>query len=437
MTIHDRKTLVFTDDATLASVIRQSLDQPGEGFVTVVVRDLSAGIARLFGGGIDAILLDLFVPDSQGIDSFDEVFLAARRIPIVVLTEQDQEEVAREAVQRGAKDRMLKKQIDPNTFGLILRHILDHAAADDALYIERERAQVTLNSIGDAVISTDKSGYVTYVNPAAEKMTGWSHEQACGRMLTDVFNLIDGDTRGPAPNPMRFAVERNTIVGLPNHAVLIRRDGFESAIEDSIAPIHDQAGQIAGAVMVFRDVSKARAEELKLSHLAQHDIVTGLPNRAKLTDHLKHSIAMAKRYGRKVGVLFIDIDHFKQINDSFGHEVGDKLLQAIGARLTTSVRGSDTVCRYGGDEFLVVLSEVEQAQTASRHAARIYAALTEPLAVGKHELRVGISIGVSIFPDHGDDAETLIRCADAMYDAKARGRGTYNLFQPAADFAPK
>jgi DNA-binding NarL/FixJ family response regulator len=122
--------------------------------------------ARLFAGGIDAILLDLFVPGSQGIDSFDEVFLAARRIAIVVLTEQDQEEVAREAVQRGAKDRVLKRPIDSNTFSLILRDILDLAAADDALFIERERAQVTLNSIGDAVISTDKSGYVTYVNPA-------------------------------------------------------------------------------------------------------------------------------------------------------------------------------------------------------------------------------------------------------------------------------
>ena len=420
MIVHDRKTLVISDDATLTSVIRRSLARPGEGFSTVVARNLSAGIARLFETGIDAILLDLFVPDGQGIDSFDEVFLAARRVPLVVLTEQDQEELAREAVQRGAKDCVLKKHIDPNTFGLVLRHILDRAAADDALFIERERAQVILNSVGDAVISTDKAGYVTYVNPAAEKMMGWSREKACGRLLTDVFKLIDGDTRESAPNPMQFVVERNMIVGLPRHAVLIRSDGFESAIEDSIAPIHDQDGQITGAVMVFRDVSKARAEELKLLYLARHDIVTGLPNRMTSMDHLKHSIAMAKRYDRKVGVLFIDIDYFKSINDSYGHEVGDKVLQAIGARLISSVRDSDTVCRYGGDEFLVVLSEVEHAHSAALHAERIYSALMQPYAIGEDALRAAVSIGVSIFPDDSDNVETLVRCADAaMYHAKA------------------
>jgi diguanylate cyclase (GGDEF)-like protein/PAS domain S-box-containing protein len=434
MNIAERKVLVVSDDAAVAWAIRRALEQPEDGFAVVCVRNLSAGIARVLEEGIDAILLDLFLPDSQGIDSFDELFLAARRIPIVVVTERDQEEVARQAMHHGARDRMLKNHIEQYSFALILRHILARAALDDALFVERERAQVTLNSIGDAVISTDKAGYVTYVNPAAEKMTGWSREEASGRMLTDVFHLIDGDTRQRAPNPMEFAVQRNKIVGLPNHAVLIRRDGVESAIEDSIAPIHDQAGQITGAVMVFRDVSQARAIELQLSHLAQHDTLTDLPNRMLLTDRLKHSIALARRYGRQVAVLFIDVDRFKQINDSLGHAVGDEVLQGLARRLNASVRGSDTVSRHGGDEFVVVLSEVEHSQSAVRHAQRIAAVLAEPQVIAEHHLRVSVSVGISIFPDDGEDAETLIKCADtAMYHAKENGRNTHQFYMSAME----
>jgi len=267
-----KKVLFISDDAAVAAVIRHAVAQPGDSlFMMVWERSLSAGIARLFEGGIDAILLDLYLPDGQGMDCFNRVFLAARGIPIVVLTDRDQEEIARQAVERGGKDRMLKKHIDRYSFGLVLRQILARAASEDALYAERERARVTLNSIGDAVISTDQAGHVTYINPAAEKMTGWLRDDARGRALTEVFHLLDGDTREPAPNPMELAVQKNQIVGLPHHAVLLRPDGSESAIEDSIAAIHDKDGQITGAVMVFRDVSEARAIELKLSHLAQHD----------------------------------------------------------------------------------------------------------------------------------------------------------------------
>ena len=427
-----KKVLFISDDCSVGAAIRHAVAQPGDSLFTMVwERSLSAGIARLFEGGIDAILLDLYLPDGQGMDCFNRVFLAARGIPIVVLTDRDQEEIARQAVERGGKDRMLKKHIDRYSFGLVLRQILARAASEDALYAERERARVTLNSIGDAVISTDQAGHVTYINPAAEKMTGWLRDDARGRALTEVFHLLDGDTREPAPNPMDLAVQKNQIVGLPHHAVLLRPDGSESAIEDSIAAIHDKDGQITGAVMVFRDVSEARAIELKLSHLAQHDGLTELPNRTLLTDRLSHSIALAERHKRQLAVLFIDLDRFKQINDSLGHAVGDKVLRAVAKRLMVVVRGSDTVGRLGGDEFVVVLSEVENAQNAARHAERIHAALTESIAIADHDLQITISIGVSIFPDDGEDADTLITCAEAaMYHAKENGRNTYQFFVP-------
>jgi len=424
--------LVIGDDPATLATIRAALAEPAEDrYATVWVRHLSSALARLDEGGIDAILLDPFLPDSHGIVTFDRVFVAARRVPILVLTGRDQEDIARQAVQHGAKDHVLKEHIDRCSLPLVLRQILERASLDNALFLERERAQVTLDSIGDGVISTDIEGKVTYLNLVAERMTGWSRDEAFGRMFCEVFRIIDGDTREPAPNPMESAVRQNETIGLPRNSVLIQRNGLESGIEDSVAPIHDQDGRVTGAVMVFRDVTEARMMKLKLSHLAQHDFLTGLPNRLLLNDRLNHAIALARRHGSQVAVMFIDLDRFKHINDSLGHAIGDKLLEEVGKRLEAAVRGSDTVSRQGGDEFLVVLSEVQHAQNAARRAEKIHAALSAPQAIEGHDLQVNVSIGISIFPDDGQDTETLIKCADtAMYHAKENGRNTYQFFEP-------
>src|SRR4029077_1383857 len=147
--------------------------------------------------------------------------------------------------------------------------------------------------------------------------------------------------------------------------VLIRRDGYESAIEDTAAPIHDRRGQVTGAVIVFHDVGVARAMSLKMSYLAQHDFLTELPNRMLLNDRLTQAIALAQRHHKSLAVLFLDVDHFKHINDSLGHAIGDELLKSIAQRLVTCVRSSDTVSRHGGDEFVVLLSEVAQPKDAA------------------------------------------------------------------------
>ena len=183
---------------------------------------------------------------------------------------------------------------------------------------------------------------------------------------------------------------------------------------------------------MFRDVSAAQAMALQMAHSAQHDFLTGLPNRMLLNDRVNQAIVLAPRHKKKVAVLFLDLDGFKHINDSLGHPIGDKLLQSIAKRLTDCVRGSDTVSRQGGDEFVVLLSEMEQSEDAAITARRMLQAVAEAHSIGQHDLHVTTSIGVSVFPEDGADADTLIKNADtAMYQAKENGRQSYQFFKPA------
>jgi diguanylate cyclase (GGDEF)-like protein/PAS domain S-box-containing protein len=371
----------------------------------------------------------LALPDSQGIETFDKLFTAYPDIPILILGGNVPEALAKLAVGRGAQDYLLPDHLD-YSLPRALRNAIERKAVEDALHLEKERALVTLNSIGDAVLSTDLSGNITYLNLVAETMTGWRHEEAVGKPLAEVFRIIDGPTRKTARDPMQMAVEQNRTVGLTVNCVLIRRDGFESPIEDSAAPIHDRTGSVIGAVIVFHDVSAARAMSLEMAYNAQHDLVTNLPNRLLLHDRIAQAIALARRQNRPVAIIFLDLDRFKYINDSLGHATGDKLLQSISKRLLASVRRSDTVSRQGGDEFVILLSEITHPEDAATSAKKILLSLSAPHSIGGQDLHINGSIGISVYPEDGEDAETLIKNADmAMYHAKENGRNNFQFFK--------
>src|SRR6266849_5080689 len=332
--IPPRKILLIENDPAAADKIRAALAAAGSGsFELEWVRQLSEGLARLSKRGIAAVLLELSLPDSQGIETFDKLFSAAPDVPILILGGNVPEALAKEAVRRGAQDYLLPDHLDSYSLPRALRNGIERKIVEDALYVEKERALVTLNSIGDAVLCTDISGNVTYLNLVAETMTGWRREEATGQPLDEVFRIIDGTTRKTARDPMEMAVAQNRTVGLTVNCVLIRRDGSESCIEDSAAPIHDRAGRVIGAVIVFHDVSAARAMSLQMTHSAQHDLVTNLPNRLLLNDRISQAIALAHRQHNPIAVIFLDLDRLKYINDSLGHAVGDKLLQSVSRRL--------------------------------------------------------------------------------------------------------
>jgi diguanylate cyclase (GGDEF)-like protein/PAS domain S-box-containing protein len=430
-----RNILVILAEAAEAEAVRHSLSNSRDGpFNVEWVSQCAAALERLGDprkGEVAAIVVGLFLADSQGIDTFDTLFRAQPDIPVLVLSRLRDENVARLAVQRGAQDYLLEERLDDYSMSKALASMLERSAHAEALFLERERAQVTLASIGDAVISTDVAGNITYLNPVAESMTGWSRQEASGRPLQEVLRLIDGDSREPALNPLAMAILHDKTVGLSANCVLIRRDGYETAIEDTAAPIRDRRGQVIGAVIVFHDVSAARAMSLRMSYLAQHDFLTELPNRMLLNDRLVQAMALAHRHHTALAVLFVDVDRFKQINDSVGHTGGDQLLKSIARRLVGCVRNSDTVGRYGGDEFVVLLSEVAHSQDAALSARKILASLCAAHRIEHQELSVTVSMGIAVFPDDGTDAAILLKNADtALLNAKVLGRGSHQFFQP-------
>ena len=430
--------LLIQEDPANALSVREALSNSIDGcFKVEWLRGCQEGLDRLAregnqrGDRIAAILVDLFLPDSRGIDTFDSLYHAAPQIPILVLSSSQDEDIAKLAVQRGAQDYLLQARLDSYLLPKALGSMIGRAANAEALFEEKERAQVTLNSIGDAVMSIDIWCQVTYLNAVAENLTGWSCADAAGHPVEEVFNIIDGTTRKPMANPMAAAIRENKTEGLTPNCVLIRRDGHEAAIDDSAAPIHDRRGRVIGAVMVFHDASTARALSLKMSYLARHDSLTDLPNRILLNDRLTQAIALASRHQQKLALLFLDVDRFKHINDSLGHAVGDRLLQSVAQRLIACVRTSDTVSRQGGDEFVVLLPEMKHAKSAAVIAEKIMATLATPHSIDEHELHVTVSIGIVIYPDDGKDPETLMKNADfAMYHAKDAGRNNCQFFKP-------
>lgn len=425
------RILIISPSSDDVRALRKALGNAADGpFVIDDVATLASGLQRIGQDGIDAILLDLHLPDSHGLACFDQVHAVARRTPILTLCGPADEPDAREAVQRGAQGWLSKGHFDNNLVPQSLRNVIERMKVERKLYAVQARAQITLNSIGDAVISVDMYGRVDYLNIAAELMTGWKRDEAEGRPIAEVLVLVEGDGATPVVNPVEAVLQAGQPEGLTGEVVLVDRHGKCRRIEDSAAPIFDWNGQLVGAVMVFRDISDTVALTTKMKHLAQHDFLTNLPNRVLLNDRITQAIASARRSKTCPALLFLDLDKFKHINDSLGHAVGDHLLQAVAGRLLECVRTSDTVSRHGGDEFVVLLADERRAQDAALAAEKILVAMSTPFLIDGQQLHTSTSIGISVFPLDGLDAATLIKNADtAMYHAKERGRNAYQFFR--------
>ena len=304
------------------------------------------------------------------------------------------------------------------------------ARAEAELAEEKEQAEVTLASIGDAVIRTDAMGHVTFLNPVAEQLTGWHYAQAQGRHLFEVVKLVDSVSRSPIQTTLQQALEQGYLVSVADSTVLIRRDGKEIPVADCAAPIHDPQGALMGTVLVFRDISKTRELSAQLSWQATHDALTGLYNRRAFEHRLGKALASAHDGDVEHAVLYLDLDQFKVVNDTCGHGAGDELLRHLTSLLQSGVRSGDMLARLGGDEFGLLLVNCPLDQ-ALRIADTFRETIQDFRFVWQEKtFLIGVSIGVVPINRDSESLGQVLSAVDAAcYAAKEMGRNRVHVFE--------
>jgi diguanylate cyclase (GGDEF)-like protein/PAS domain S-box-containing protein len=308
--------------------------------------------------------------------------------------------------------------------------ITERKLYEEALFREKESAQITLQSIGDGVITTDAKGVIDYLNPVAEALTGWRLEDSQGRAIEEIFRAFHEETCEPLENPLAVAIRRTRSIKSVRPMLLIRRDGNEIYVESTASPIRDGSGAVSGGVLVFHDVSEARELNRRLSYHASHDVLTGLVNRREFENRMERALKSAKARETSYALCCLDLDQFKIVNDTCGHSAGDALLGQVGALLKSKVRWRDTLARLGGDEFGILLEscsldEAMRTAEALREAVRNFKFTWE-----ERTFRLGASIGVvPISADNADVASVLSAADSACQAAKEAGRNRVHSFE--------
>jgi diguanylate cyclase (GGDEF)-like protein/PAS domain S-box-containing protein len=309
--------------------------------------------------------------------------------------------------------------------------ITDRKHAETRVFEEKERAQVTLQSIGDGVITTDAEGCVDYINPVAQDLTAWDMRGARGKPVTDIMTIVNEHTRATVDNPVMRCLQEGRVITLAENSILINKNGDEVPIQDSAAPIRDRIGNIIGSVMVFHDTSKESRLFRQLSYQASHDAVTGLINRREFENRLVGSLDAVRNDPEQMhALLYIDLDQFKVVNDTFGHTAGDELLRQLSEIVQTNIRSTDLLARLGGDEFAILLERCSE-QRAMEVAEAIRGSV-EGYRFEWHEsfTTVRCSIGVVMVSGEDADVASVMSSADvACYSAKDMGRNQVHLYR--------
>ncbi len=427
------RILVIDDDEDDFILVRdhlEDIDYPS--YEVGWANDTAAALACIESQGFDACLLDYRLGGEDGIDVLRRILALPRRPAVVMATGQGNDAVDRLAVELGASDYLVKQEMSARSLDRSLRYavgqrrmLLALEEREEALRLNRRAIESAANGIM-ICDAREPDLPIRFVNPAFERITGFSEEEVVGRNP----RFLNGGSAGePALIEVRRAIQehREVHVVVPN----FRRNGEAFWNDMFIAPVRDDEGLVTHFVGVISDVTANKRYEAELAYQATHDVLTGLPNRALLADRISQALAFARRYGQSVGLLFIDLDEFKVINDGIGHHVGDSLLKIVADRILGCAREGDTVARLGGDEFVVVCPALLREEDVLPLVERIYAALGEPVELEGESLRVSASMGVAFHPRDGDDVATLLRNADlAMYRAKDAGRAQFQYYKP-------
>ncbi|GGW84489.1 two-component system response regulator [Alteromonas halophila] len=383
------------------------------------------------------VILDIELSQENGLDAARllKANPATSYISIIFTTSHYSSEIEGKALAAGASD-ILPKPLQTQTVALRISNQLKLIHQTSALekvnrqlYSEKKHLHATLASIGDAVITTNQHMLVTFMNPAAERITGWKSNAAVGLAIDEVMDLRDVSSDKKAINPLYTALRENRAAGVMHSSKVVNKVSGEFRIKDSASPVVDQNGELIGGVIVFQDITEAIAMATKMSHLAHHDHLTGLPNRLLLNDRLAMLIKEASLNNNKLAFLLVDIDNFKLMNDTLGHNGGDAVIKYVAQKLEEVVPESVTISRVGGDEFVILLRDIQHLTHLNKIASHILSMAEEQVLINNQYVRISLSIGISLFPYDAKDADQLMRHADnAMYNVKGNGKNNYAYY---------
>ncbi|HEY0842183.1 putative bifunctional diguanylate cyclase/phosphodiesterase [Methylotenera sp.] len=371
----------------------------------------------------DIILLDLSLPDSQGSSTFWSLHDVVSDVPIVVMTGHDDEMLATELAQAGAQDYLVKGSVDGRWLLRVMRYAIERKRAELELRQSEAKVRALYEAVPDLLLFLDLEGRFLECKPAKDFQTHIEPEHFLGKTIHEAL------PEGVADQAM-LCLEK-AVAGRD-----ITSFEYQMALPQGVANYESRFIRASEeqVLCIVRDISESKRTQQQLHFLAHYDTLTGLPNRLLFNESLQQAQTYANRTSDTIAVMFIDLDRFKNINDTLGHGVGDKLLQQVGSRVSLCIRESDTVARMGGDEFAVVLVNVREERDAAVVAEKIIDALRLPFMVDDHEVFVGASIGITFYRPGQDDRDVLLEKADvAMYHAKERGRNNYQFYSSEMD----
>ncbi|NMG06456.1 diguanylate cyclase [Brasilonema sp. UFV-L1] len=423
------KILVVEKENKLALDLKKTLHNLGYS-VPEITNSGEDAIKRMEEINPNIVLVDICF--SERIDGVEvgDLIMNNFQVPVLYLTENCSEVKNIAQNQLTEPFSYITKPVAEQDLYIAIEMTLYKHQTKRKLQREMQKWIAVLKSMGCAVMITDTCGCIYMMNPVAEALTAWKQDEAVRKSLTEILRLVDKDTGVIIKDLAQQTIETGVVLNLPETLTLIAKDGGEIQIGGSIAPIYDDEANLIGTVLVFQDITQRKQTEAKLFRNAFYDALTGLPNRVLLFERLSQVFERGKRRKNdRYAVLFLDVDGFKTINDSFGHTVGDNLLIEIARRLELCLRSGDTVARFGGDEFAILIKDIKDISDTTNVAKRIQESLDLPIYVNEHQICISASIGIALNCSSYEKPENLLRDADiAMYDAKQQGKARYVVF---------
>ncbi|MEW5800990.1 MAG: diguanylate cyclase [bacterium] len=425
------RILYMEDDAGLARLLQKKLQR--EGYAVDIAANGRIGLDMIDSVAYDIILVDYNMPEFGGLQVIQYLNARGTPLPTIMVTANGNEKIAVEAMKLGAADYIVKDadmnylELLPIIIGQVISKqqlIKERQQMIQALQESEEHYRQLVELSPDGIAVHDEGKFI-FINPGGAKLLGSSNsEELLGKSLLSFAH------------PACREVLARKLVQLEVHGdlmpwteeKLVRCDGAQVDVEIAGIPFRYQGKQ--AVQVIFRDITDRKLAEQRLAHLALYDPLTCIPNRIMFFDRLSQALSLAKRHNYTLALLFLDLDRFKAVNDTLGHDMGDLLLKETAKRLTDAVRKSDTVARMGGDEFTIILTEIADVKDAGLVARKVIAALTDPFCLKNNVCEIGVSIGISLYPDDGDCEEILLKKADiAMYRVKECGKNNYQFYE--------